>query len=498
MTPTYEEVTGMKRGVYGISRLTCFGLLSAAIFLLTACSRSSSPAPLKTIDTPQGGKIVYGVVDGADSQAAAMASILRSVSNSCGERPRVGKVFRVRGSHSDAVFFTVVNHPAGDRRVAGMIIASQTDPSRVEAAMVSDEASRFGSTVNVMLQQLFGVWRPGERSTAGATVSNSAPEANAGPATRMPSMHRVVLADNTASVDIPPGWSVDPRAGGGGMFVFGPRGERVHINMWVGADDPYGPGIMRMRQMHIMPNPQRVLFPVNSDLARGYPEIFQRIRATNGMRPADLRIARAESVQAARGMRCIMAFGQMDPDGNGMRDWIDMLCATPPNQYGSYNFQSSGGLLPLGSSDQDRATVFAIINSFQINMPLVKQRADAQAAPHLAAMRRNYESQQQQLLARNQQIVNNIKQIGANATARYNATQAANEAQHRAWREGQNVNSANVQNFSNYLLDQSVVRDNYGNTHSTEWNQTADTLVRANPNRYEIVNNPNYWQGHRF
>jgi len=99
------------------------------------------------------------------------------------------------------------------------------------------------------------------------------------------------------------------------------------------------------------------------------------------------------------------------------------------------------------------------------------------------------------MLARGQRIVNQIKQVGANATARYNATQAANDAQHKAWHNQQDANSRRTQGFSNYLLDQTVVQDNHHNTHSTEWNRTADTLVKAHPNRFEIVDTPNYWKG---
>ena len=50
------------------------------------------------------------------------------------------------------------------------------------------------------------------------------------------------------------------------------------------------------------------------------------------------------------------------------------------------------------------------------------------------------------------------------------------------------------------LLDQTVIQDNnvYGSGtigHGTVWNSTADALVKANPNRYEIVNAPNFWKG---
>jgi hypothetical protein len=479
-----------------ILRLCFLSLFIFTVFAQIACSPSPSPtpssAPLKSIDSPQGGKIVYGMVDGAYSNAAAMAKVLGSVQNSCGERPQLGKVFRVRGSNSDAVFFTVLNRPAGNKQVAGMVIASQTGPNRVEAAMISDDASRFGSTVNPMLQQLFSAWRPGE------TTAASAPSPAEGSSAPAASMHKVVLRDNTASVNVPDGWSVDPKFGGGSTIVTGPRGEMLHLNMWFSAQDPNGPGFKRQQRMGIRPAPHTVIYPYNVDMAKAFPDIFQRMRASNGFGPARLQIDRVEKMPASKGPPCVNASGQVNPDGKGMREFNDMLCATTPDQYGLYSFYTSGYTLPLGSTDQDRATALAIINSFQANIPLIKQRAAADVAPVLAAMKRNYEAQQQQMLARGQQIVNQIKQVGANATARYNATQTANDAQHRSWSNQQDINSRNIQGFSNYLLDQSVVQDNYRNTHSTEWNRTADTLVKVDPNRYEIVDKPNYWKGTDF
>jgi len=38
----------------------------------------------------------------------------------------------------------------------------------------------------------------------------------------------------------------------------------------------------------------------------------------------------------------------------------------------------------------------------------------------------------------------------------------------------------------------------YGNGtigHATVWNSTANALVKADPNRYEIVNSPDFWRG---
>ena len=106
-----------------------------------------------------------------------------------------------------------------------------------------------------------------------------------------------------------------------------------------------------------------------------------------------------------------------------------------------------------------------------------------------------------QAIRQNAQIqIQNFRNIGAQATARYNATQAANDAQQATWDADQDAQARNGQEFSNYLLDQTVVQDNnmYNNGtvgHGTAWNSTADALVKADPDRFEYVNKPNFWQG---
>jgi len=99
-----------------------------------------------------------------------------------------------------------------------------------------------------------------------------------------------------------------------------------------------------------------------------------------------------------------------------------------------------------------------------------------------------------------QQQSDRIRAQGQAAQANFAARQAANDAQHASWNAGQDANARNNQGFSNYLLDQTVVQDNnmYNNGtvgHGTVWNSTADALVKADPNRFETVNNSNFWQG---
>jgi hypothetical protein len=83
---------------------------------------------------------------------------------------------------------------------------------------------------------------------------------------------------------------------------------------------------------------------------------------------------------------------------------------------------------------------------------------------------------------------------------RFKSTEAMNDAQNQEFEQREDAISRNGQGFSNYLLDQTVVQDNnmYNNGtvgHGTVWNSTAEALVKADPNRFEMVQTPDYWKG---
>jgi hypothetical protein len=76
------------------------------------------------------------------------------------ENALVRRAFRLRNTDSIAVFFTVVDHSKDIKPVAGLLIAASTWPKQVEAVLVSDAASRFGKSVNPMLQKVSDAWHP--------------------------------------------------------------------------------------------------------------------------------------------------------------------------------------------------------------------------------------------------------------------------------------------------------------------------------------------------
>ena len=217
-------------------RLLTFAL--SFMFGVTTAQASS----LQTINPPDGGKIVYGQVDGQTTEAGAMGYILRNLHQSLGDRPKVGKLFDVHGTESVAVFFTVNRHDQGAgqpaRQVAGMIIATKVTSDHVEAALVSDDAARFPKTLGPMMKTLFGVWHP-------LKVPGSGGSSSSGPSP----LHQVVLQDRSASIGLPDGWQLVGNLSGGGTIVAnGPNGESAEMDFPFGAQDTNNPAVQRTMQ----------------------------------------------------------------------------------------------------------------------------------------------------------------------------------------------------------------------------------------------------------
>ena len=451
--------------------------LISALFLTAGCSSDlHAQASQQGINNPDGSRVVYGPMEGATTPAAAMGIVLRTMHNNCGERPQVGKVFRVRGTNSDAIYFTVVNHSMGNKQRAGMIIAAPTGPNQVETGFVVDDAARFGSSMNTLLKQLFGVWQPGAAGPGGGAPGGR-------PAPPEP-LHQVWNQDHSAMIAIPNGWVVQ----GNGGTTFAREGNynaMINLNLVRGATAnpnyrPYGGMTTGMGV--------KMVYPANVDPVRGFPGLIKEFYRVNNQR-VDYRIASVEPIAGPPGQRCVHAIGhglllganQPPPPNAGEQAYWEMeylACTTAPNRMGDYTVTISTYEIDPRFVDRYPATMGAILQSYQVNQAVVNQEASAMAAPAIDAIHR----------------------IGAQATARMQQADREHDQQHADYHARQDDLDRRNQGFHNYILDQTVVQDNnmYGNGtvgHGTVWNSQADALVKANPNRFEIVNTPNYWQG---
>jgi hypothetical protein len=458
------------------------------------------------LDAAQGGQISFGTVPGATTQAQAMSKMLTNIQRTCGEKPQIGKVFQFKGTNTVGVFFTVTNHTKGDKKLAGLVLSAASGPRQVDAAQLSNDASRFGQTVNPMLQQLFGAWHPGGQAAAShsSTGAQPAPGGN-GHSASSAKLHTVTTPDNSASIGVPDGWQLDPNSASGAMNLIGPNGEQVVFGANKAAVDPYNPKQVQAVRYGVYNGTGTMLYPYHPDLGKAYPELLQAWRRANNLPPAKLEVDKVEPIQGPG--NCVLVTGHIDANGQGMKKLIDDMCQSPQAEWGAYTITRNFNIMPDAQSEREQSTVMAMIPTYKVNQQVMNQQMQQKLAQKQA--------NDQAIMQSAQIAVQNIKNIGAQATARYNATQAANDAQHAGywaqqnanaaqhadWNEGQANNARNGQGFSNYLLDQTVVQANFDDGsvgHGTVSNVFADALVKADPNRFEIVDTPNYWEGTDF
>ncbi|MGA9897272.1 MAG: hypothetical protein WBQ09_04155 [Terriglobales bacterium] len=445
----------------------------AAVLLFAVASTPVAYAQgaLKTIDNPKGGRIIYGQVDDQSTEAGAMGAVLRSLHNQYGDKPQVGKLFQVRGTNSVAVFFTMVNRNQGNMQLAGMIIASRTSGDHVEAALMTDQAARFGSTINPMMTKLFSVWKP----NGGAAPSQ--PSSAAG---KVASLRPYTLPDRSASVSLPEGWNVLPASGGGTIMAQGPDGSAVALGYPYLAADTNNPSVrqtMAILQRGGLRNTSyahALYYPYGGDLGRTFEDLLQMARKNQGEPPVTIKISSETPMPVSGSLRCAHLHGQIDAqDGKGMREMNTVFCSSPPGPHGSYMNLAYHTAVPVQFADRERGTMEAILASFNVNQAIVQSQANAIAAPAIAA----------------------IHEIGRRAAQQAADAHAAEDAHNAAVEKRWDSQDKSNQAFSNYLLDQTVIQDNQLNAHGTVWNQTADAMVKNDPQRYEYVNTPNFWKG---
>jgi hypothetical protein len=507
-------------------------ILSMFFVFISAC-KAAPPTPVTLLDAAQGGQISFGTVHGVTTQAQAMSKMLINIQKTCGEKPQIGRVFQFKGTNTVGVFFTVTDHTKGNKKLAGMVLSAPSGPQQVDAAQLSNDASRIGKTVNPMLQQLFSVWHPGGQAGASgpAPGARSAPAGN-GQSVSSARLHMVTAPDNSVSIGIPDGWQLDPRnSGRGALVIHGPNGEQVGLMMQKGAIDPTHPFRAQHDAQGQLEGPPGtvVIYPYRGDPAREFEAIFQAWRRSNGKGPAKLQGLKtqiATNNSDPNNQQCATADGQVDlQDGNGMQKLGAQLCVynelTTRRQWGNYLITFLLlSFVPTAVAQNDDALFNAMANTYKQNNQVMQQQMNQKMAQkqqtdnqYLAAAQQNSD----RIRAQSQAMMksNADRQAGYDRqNANWWAQQHNNDVQHANWSnsqlnntvqgsnlgDGQDTRARNNQSYENYILDQTVVQDNnmYGNGtigHGTVWNSTADALVKADPDRFEYVTQPNFWQG---
>jgi hypothetical protein len=430
---------------------------------------------LKSIDPPQGGKIVYGEVVGQSTEAGAMGAVLRSLHQSLGEKPQVGKLFDVRGTDSVATFFTVTRHDQGTGKgslqISGLLIATKVSSDHVEAALVSDDAARFPKTLGPMMKTLMSAWHP----LAGASSGGS------GAATPAAQLHQVTAQDNSASIGLPNGWQLNPRMSMMGSLVAqGPNGESAEMGITFLAGDTNNPRVqqlMRTIQSGGLRNTSyanATYYPYGANQTKTFVDLIQQVRRKAGLQPAEYNITAATPVPGNGQQRCTHLTGSVDfRDNKGPREMNTLYCVNPPGPAGNWMSFAYMTTVPQQLAASERATLGAIMQSFQVNQAVVQRQAGQIAAPAIAQ----------------------IHAIGKMVDQRVAATHQAEDIHNSSVYQHWDSMDKRSQEFENYQLGYAVVSDTQGNAHGTLWADDAAALVQSNPDRFEYVSAPNYWKG---
>ena len=453
-----------------------FSVIATAILLLTFSLAAPAWAQdgLQTINTPQGGKIVYGQVLGQTTEADAMAAILRNLHKSLGEKPQVGKLFDVKGTDSVATFFTVTRHDQGavSLKVAGLLIAAKVSTDHVEAALVSDDATRFPKTLAPMMKTLMNVWHPLQ---AAATSSESA-----GPAP----LRQAVTQDGTAAIGLPSGWQLNPRMSMMGSLVAqGPNGESAEMGITFLAGDTNNPRVqqtIRTLQSGGLRNTMyasATYYPYGANQARTFVDLIQNVRRKAGLQPAVYNLSTATPMPANSQLHCTHLAGSVDfRDGKGQRELNAVYCSNPPGPAGTWMSFAYMTTVPAQLASAERSTLGAMMQSFQIDLQKVRGQSIAIAAPAVAQV----------------QAVG--KMVNQRVAAAHQAEAIHNSSVYDHW----DSIDRRSREFENYQLGYAIVSDTGHNVHATMYQDDAATLVQQNPDKFEIVAAPDYWKGKDF
>jgi hypothetical protein len=434
------------------------GAAVGALWLVAQTQSAGAQDSLKVIDNPAGGQVVYGPAE-QDTPQAAMAGVLRYVHNHFGEAPAVGKVFQSRDGQNFGAFFTVSAKTQGNRKIAGLVIVSLASGAKPAAAVLYDDSSRFAKSEPTLLRALDDAWRSASKapeSTIGTSRAGTVPPLTP---TRFP--------DGSGAVNLPASWRI-VFASHGAAKIVGPSGEAVLLSNSVGPIyDPNSPQV-QARLRYANPNNRPILCP-NTDALHTYLCVLQQ----HGAQPAfQLRNSRALPPQG-RAVQAVLIDADLDlHDGRGVMSCELGLSITAVTALGDRTLGINGTCAPQSSAAQEQPTLKAIYDSYSINGQVV-------ANEYAGDARRSREA-------------------GNNARIQANNAHAAEDAQSASYQAHMDNIDRFSKSFQNYQLDQTELQDNDQHARGAIPNSLADALIKADPDRFQVVPTQNFLKGNDF
>lgn len=363
----------------------------------------------------------------------------------------------------------------GDKPIAGLVIVNMPAGATPTAAVLYDDPTRFNKTEPVMLGKLNEAMRTNAAPAAPVPVPSSASQ----------QLRMTSGGDHSAGIGLAPGWRLTA-VSGGMLTAEGPNGEMISLGIiYQGIRDPRS---MQNQQMPFGGNGggrRPVVCPYGGDVFQAYTCVINQMRQNKGLRAASFKLSTVKRLPSnQQEQQVIEAIFEMDlHDGKGPRKASarigEMHLANSP----SWELTVNGSNAPETIFEEVNPTIMAMVHSFSVDHAVIQRETAA--------------------------VIDNIHAIGAASTAQARAADQRREASSAAFNNHMNAINQNSGDFNShmddldrsskafqdYTLDRSVVRDNDLSERGTVNNGYADSLVRANPDRFEIVPNQNLIKG---
>jgi hypothetical protein len=414
---------------------------------------------LKVIDNPGGGQVIYGPVVNQTTPQGAMIAVLRYLHTRFGDRPQVGKVFQARDGQSFGAFFLVnAKSQLANRPLAGLILISMPHGAQPAAAILYDDSGRFAKTEPILFSKLTEAWK--RDATQPASANAAAPD-------NVPPLMHTRFPDGSGAVNLPAGWRVS-FASHGSAKIDGPRGEAVLLSNTVGPIYDPGNPYVQSRMRYANPNSHLFYCPTG-DALNTYlcalrhvaPEFSFQLRNSRPIPPQ------------RRAVQAVLIDADIDRnDGKGQQSCELGLSITATTQMGDRTLGINGTCAPRDLAAQEQPTLKAIYDSYTMNDQVVSSEFAADQARSRAA--------------------------GNNARIAANQAHATEDARSTAFQAHMDNIDRFSKSFQNYQLDQTELQDNNLNARGAVPNSLADALVKANPDRYQIVPTQDFLKGKDF
>ena len=369
---------------------------------------------------------------------------------------------------------------AGARRRASVIrLMVSSAPGHIEAALLSNEAARFGTFINPMWQTLFRNWMPGGKSlqvsNKNAQGSGTHPEAaSSGQVGPLPPYH---LQDGSATVVLAEGWHVTPQSGGGTILAEGPNGEMMALGFPYLAHNTNNPQSQQMQRFAMSPAGRNTLYakalfaPYGADFGRTFADLNSQASRVGSPSVPAVQVTQIQPICSNGAEHCAILSGTTA--GTQPLQFEGTFCQGQQDTSGGFMNLANLSFASAQFAGRDRATLRTMLASFRVNSNIVNAQAAALAKPTVDA----------------------IQEIGRQVTERIQESDRQIAERQSSFEQHNNVMDRTSQGFSNFTIDQSVILDNQNNAHDTTWSDTAAALVKSDPNRFEYVDTPEYWKG---